>query len=144
MEMSEEKPFRVEVKNLKEFVYEAHFDLEGVKPIIIDEPPPLGRSLGPNAHRLVAAAVGNCLSASLLFCLRKMRVDVEGVDAVVEGKLARNERGRWRIREMRVRVKPRLREADRDISRCLDIFEDFCIVTQSIRRGIPIEVEVEL
>ena len=141
--MSEERPFRVEVKNLQEFVYEAHFDLEGVEPITIDEPPPLGKSLGPNAHRLVAAAVGNCLSASLLFCLRKMRVDVEGVDAVVEGELARNERGRWRIKGMRVRVRPRLRERGRDITRCLEIFEDFCIVTQSMRRGIPVEVEVE-
>jgi uncharacterized OsmC-like protein len=42
-------------------------DLPGVAAITVDEAPPLGRAAGPNPAALLAAAVGNCLAASLLF-----------------------------------------------------------------------------
>ena len=36
-------------------------------------PPPLGQGSGPSPMQLLAASVGNCLSASLLFALRKFK-----------------------------------------------------------------------
>jgi hypothetical protein len=29
-------------------------------------------------------------------------------------------------------------------SRCLEIFEDFCLVTQSVRAGVDVSVDVEI
>ena len=136
--MAEEKTFRVELEWEGDFVFKVDFGLEGVDVLVMDEPEPVGGGTGPNAVRLVAAAVGNCLSASLLFCLNKSRVEVSGLKSNVRGVVARNEEGRWRLRELNVEI-----EIDGDgkgLERCIDIFENFCIVTQSIRRGIPINV----
>ena len=141
--MSEEKTFRVEVNREKDFVFVADFGLDGVAPLVMDEPEPLGAESGPNASKIIAAAMGNCLSASLLFCLQKSRVDVSGMRARVEGVTARNEGGRWRIREMNVEISPDVSEGDRGkLERCVELFEEFCVVSQSVREGIPINVVV--
>ena len=141
--MSEEKTFRVEVNREKDFVFVADFGLDGVAPLVMDEPEPLGAESGPNASKIIAAAMGNCLSASLLFCLQKSRVDVSGMRATVDGVMARNEVGRWRIREINVLISPDVSEDDwGKLERCVELFEDFCIVSQSVRQGIPINVEV--
>ena len=123
------------------------FDVEFAKgegpPLVIDELPPLGEANGPNPARLLAAAVGSCLSASLLFCLRKSRIELAELRTTVEGTIVRNERGRLRIGGLRVRLAPELSAEQRDrIGRCLDLFQDFCIVTESVRDGIAVDVEV--
>lgn len=142
--MSEEKTFQVEVEQERDFVFKVDFGLEGVDDLIMDEPEPVGGGVGPNASRLLAAAVGNCLSASLLFCLRKSRVEVSGMKAVVEGVVARNEEGRWRIRELNVELTPEVDgDLGKQLERCIGIFEQFCIASQSIRQGIPINVIVK-
>jgi uncharacterized OsmC-like protein len=126
------------------YAFTVDFGLDGVPDLTLDEPAPLGEGCGPNAARLIAAAVGNCLAASLAFCLRRSRIQVKQLRATVEGTFARNERGRLRIGEIRVKLAPDVAPEDRDrMSRCLDLYEDFCIVTESVRNGFPVTVEVE-
>lgn len=125
------------------YAFEADFRLPGVPPLLLDEPPPLGEGSGPSAARLLAAAVGNCMSASLLFCLRKARVEVTGLETRAEASLVRNERGRMRVGSIRVRLEPAVSAEDAGrIDRCLALFEEFCTVGQSVRQGIGVEVEV--
>jgi uncharacterized OsmC-like protein len=62
-----------------------------------DEPPPLGRGRGPTPVQLLAAAVGNCLSDSLLFALRKFRQAPEPIRAEVRAEVGRNAEGRLRV-----------------------------------------------
>jgi len=108
-----------------------------------DEPEPLGDGAGPNAARVLAAAIGNCLSASLLFCLEKARVEVSGLHTRVTGSIDRNEKGRLRLGRLMVRIEPELGDAPpARFERCLEIFEDFCTVTGSVRAGLDVEVEV--
>ena len=142
--MSDERAFRVDLSREEGFEFKVGFDLEGVEPMVMDEPAPVGGGAGPNASRVLAAAVGNCLAASLLFCLQKSRVDVAALDASVSGVIARNPEGRWRVNEMSVELSPEVSEEDRKkLERCSEIFEDFCIVSQSVRQGIPIRVQVK-
>jgi organic hydroperoxide reductase OsmC/OhrA len=120
---------------------------EGVAGLLLDEPEPLGGGRGPNAARVLAAAVGNCLSASALFCLRKARVDVRGMRTTVDASLVRTGRGRLRVGAIGVRIRPTVAAADLGrIGRCLALFEDYedyCVVTQSVRDGLDVAVRVE-
>ena len=78
--MAEEMVNVVSLKLQHGYEFLAAFEkFPDVAPVLLDEPPPLGASHGPNASALLGAAVGNCLAASLLFCLRRSRVDVSDV-----------------------------------------------------------------
>ena len=137
-----EKTFSVKMKRSKGFVFQVDFGQKGFGNLIMDEPEPVGGNEGPNASRVLAAAIGNCLSASLLFCLQKSRVDVDGLETKVKGYTRRNDEGRWRISDVDVEICLDIDRDDDKIQRCLDIFENFCVVSQSIKEGIPISVEV--
>ncbi len=144
MNAIEEKPFTVGLTLRDDYAFSVDFEQEGVPPLLLDEPPPLGEGRGPNAARLLAAAIGNCLGASLLYCLRKSRVEVRRIQTTVEGTLVRNERGRVRVGAIRVKLAPDVAPGHRErMSRCLGLFEDFCTVTESVRQGIRVDVEVE-
>ncbi len=113
--------------------------------LVVDEPPPLGEGAGPNPARLLATAVGHCLASSLRYCLERARTQAE-VFASVEVEIRRNPRGRWRV----ARVEAQLDVAGvaagqrAAVDRCLGLFEDFCIVTASVRQGIPVDVQVRV
>lgn len=108
-----------------------------------DEPPPLGQGTGPTPAQLLAAAVGNCLSDSLLFALRKFKQSPDPIRTSVTAAIDRNSENRLRI--MNINVKLTLGvpgESLLHLDRVLEQFEGFCTVTQSVRQGIPISVEV--
>lgn len=136
--------FSVDLTLRDGYTFAVDFNDANVPPILVDELPPLGEANGPNPARLLAAAVGSCLGSSLLFCLRKSRIEAANLRTTVEGTIVRNERGRMRIGSMRVRLAPELTDEQRGrMGRCLDLFQDFCLVTESVRDGITVDVEVE-
>jgi uncharacterized OsmC-like protein len=140
----ETRGFELQLRLEEGYRFEVDFGLEGVPPLRMDEPPPLGGGEGPSASRVLGAAIGNCLGSSLLFCLRRARVDVHDLAVQVAGTVERNEHGRLRITSVRVRLLPDVAPADRErMERCLGVFEDYCIVTQSVRQGLDVQVEVE-
>jgi organic hydroperoxide reductase OsmC/OhrA len=123
--------------------FELDFGLAGVAPLLTDEPPPLGEGSGPNPARLLTAAIANCLAASLSFALRKFHNAHAPLQADARCSFIRNTQGRLRIG----RVSVQLRLGDRtsalqQLPRVLAQFEDFCVVTQSVRAGFPVDVQV--
>lgn len=142
--MPDPTSFTIHLEQEQGFDFRVKFDWLDNADLLLDEPEPLGKRHGPNAARLVAAAVGNCLSASLVFCLRsKFKQDPGPLRASVTGQLDRNEHGRLRIGGLSVSIE--LAEAAgalQHLDRCMQQFEDFCVVTESIRHGIPVRVKV--
>lgn len=115
----------------------------GLAPLLSDEPPPLGKGAGPNPERLLLAGIANCLSASLLFALRKFKNQPGRIVTTVSARNERNAAGRLRVGGVSVAIRidsPASELAHLD--RALAQFEDFCVVTQSVRDGIPVEVTV--
>lgn len=141
--MPEHPTFSLRLERVQNYEFKAHFDWDHLPPILLDESEPLGQRKGPNPARLLAAAVGDCLSASLLFCLQKAKMEVKNIKTLVTGSLVRNEKGRLRIGKIDVSIAVDLQDGQYDrINRCLDLFEDYCIVTASVRKGIPVNVVV--
>lgn len=135
--------FALSLERLDGYRFRTTFEGTEVPDLVLDEPAPLGSGTGPNPARLLAAAVGDCLSASLLFCLQKSRVEVRGLRTRAEGTYVRNERNRLRIGELRVTIALDAPDADAErLRRCLEGFEDFCVVTASVRQGIDVHVAV--
>ena len=138
--MADMEPFSVSLTLLEGYRYEVDFGDMGK--IITDEPEPLGGSGGPDPARLLATAAANCLAASLSFALRKFKDNPGQIKAVVDGHMARVE-GRWRIHHLDVSLHLGTAKADLPhLERALAQFEDFCIVTQSVREGFPVNVSV--
>lgn len=135
--------FSVRVEQIDGFEFRVKFDKEQFAPLLMDEPAPLGHDTAPNAERLLAAAIGNCLSASLVFCLKKAKVAARGVTADVAVEIVRNEARRLRVGKVDVTLHTDLPVSDPSLASCLSTFEDFCIVTQSVRQGIEVAVRVE-
>jgi len=136
-----EKEFSVSMELVDKYKFLIDFGEFGE--VTSDEPEPLGDGDGPNPSRLLAASVANCLSASLMFALRKFKDDPGKVSATVKGQLDRVD-GRWRIVGMDVSITlGNMAEKLEHLDRALEQFEDFCVVTQSVRNGIDVNVTVE-
>ena len=135
-------PASVELRQQHDFQFEIRFG-DGIAPLLADEPAPLGGGLGPSPEQLLAAAVGNCLSASLLFALRKFKQQPEPISTEVRFETGRNADNRVRMQAVRVVLKlGQPAAALEHLERVLATFEDFCVVTQSVRGSITVDVQV--
>ena len=139
--MSEEGRFKIHLEQQEGFQINVAFDWKRAADLLMDEPPPLGEQTGPNASRLLAAAAANCLSASLLYCVFKEEPPDQCLRAEAVCIMVRNEKKRLRVGRLEITLiladvvtqSPRF-------ARCKDLFEDFCVVSASIRQGIPMRV----
>jgi len=134
--------FKVQMEQIDSYEFKVTFDKEHYEDLYIDEPAPLGNDEAPNAARVLAAAICNCLSASLLFCLQKKKQPLRNLTSTVEMEIVRNAERRLRVGRVDVVLSPELDASDEALQGCMEVFEDFCVVTQSVREGIDVNVEV--
>lgn len=142
--MSEaEQSFEVTLEQVSDYEFRVRFDDTAIPDLITDETSPLGRDAGPSPSRLMATAVANCLAASLLFALRKFKNTPGKIGAKSRLTMGRNEHGRLRITHIGVELQLADKaEVLEHLDRVLAHFEDFCIVTQSVRQGIAVDVSL--
>jgi uncharacterized OsmC-like protein len=125
-----------------DYRFEIHFG-DHIPGLIADEPAPLGKGEGPSPSQLLCASVGNCLSDSLLFALRKFKQAPEPLRCEVQGEVGSNAENRLRILGIHATITLGVAATSLDhLDRALAQFEEFCTVTQSVRQAIPVRVTV--
>ena len=123
--------------------FQVDFGLGEGPGVTTDAAPPLGSGHGPDSERLLMAAVANCLSASLVFALRKFRNADTPISTRAQGWLERNDQGRLRMHSIAVDIHLGVPASSlRLVERAIDQFEDFCVVTQSVRAAFPVVARV--
>lgn len=141
--MSEDEGIRVLLEQEGLYAFKVSFEGTALEPLHTDEAPPLGGGAGPGPSDLLLAGVANCLTASLLFALRKFKNTPGPIRAEISARKERNAEGRWRIPRAEVKIKLSDKAADfPQFERVMAQFEEFCIVTQSVRQGIAVDVRV--
>jgi uncharacterized OsmC-like protein len=137
-----ETTIHVQLKQKQDYQFDIHFG--GAVPVIMgDEPAPLGAGQGPSPVQFLAAAVGNCLSDSLLFALRKFQQAPEPITCDVTAEVGRNAEGRVRVLGIQAVLTLGVPGATlAHLDRVLSQFESYCTVTQSVGQGIPVSIEV--
>jgi uncharacterized OsmC-like protein len=137
-----EKTITVYLQQQSDYRFEIHFE-DNIPVLTSDEPVPLGTGTGPSPVQLLCAAVGNCLSDSLLFAFRKFKQTPEPIQCEVQAQVGRNEQGRIRVLKIAAKLKLGVAGAQLEhAERVLSQFEEFCTVTQSVGQGIPIHTRV--
>lgn len=141
--MSEDDGIRLLLEQDGPYAFRISFEGTDLDALHTDEGAPLGAGAGPNPTHLLLAGVANCLSASLLFALRKFKNAPGPIRTEIVARKARNEGGRWRIprAEVAIHLSDTAAGLER-FDRVLAQFEDFCIVTQSVREGMQVEVRI--
>ena len=100
--MSETQQFTLTLTQESDYVFRIAFDDTAMPDLIADESAPLGTERGPNPSRMLVAAVANCLSASLLFALRKFKNAPGTLVTRAQATLGRNAAGRLRVQHIAV------------------------------------------
>ncbi len=135
--------FTIELNLQADYRFEIDFRHPGAPLLVSDATPPLGAGAGPDSEQLLISAVANCLSTSLLFALRKFKNEVGTMRTVADATLVRNEQNRLRVGSIAVEIRLGVAAATlKQLDRALAQFEDFCVVTQSVRAAIPVQVRV--
>lgn len=142
--MSEDSDIRITLQLEEGYAFRVQFEGTELDELHTDEPAPLGADSGPNPSRLLLTAIANCLSASLLFAMRKFRNSPGGLRTEIRARAERNAEGRWRIPKAWVEIQLAEGAGSHErLERILETFEDYCVVTQSVRDGIEVEVTVK-
>ncbi|ODU44788.1 OsmC family protein [uncultured Aquimonas sp.] len=141
--MSETQSFSITIEQEQDYVFRVRFEGTGIPDLMTDEPEPLGGGSGPNPSRMLVAAVANCMGASLLFALRKYKNDPGPLKVKAIATMGRNEAGRMRVAKVDAQIElPEMAGSYQQLERILQQFEQFCVVTESVRSGVEVDVSV--
>jgi hypothetical protein len=126
------------LEQVQEGEFRVKFDWPDVPEPPLDEHAPLGSSAEPKAMRPVGAAVANDPTSSRQSWLRKVKQSPGALRPEVRGAPVRDDRGCMRIGSVDLTIDLGAAPGTlQHFDRCQTQFEDSCVVTKTVRHGIP-------
>ncbi|MBD3253881.1 MAG: hypothetical protein GF383_02255 [Candidatus Lokiarchaeota archaeon] len=144
--MSEEMTTKVGIKLKEEMIFKCELGEMKVEDCYIDEEHKKEAEMwGPNPSRMLGMAVLGCLSASFIFCLKKRDLSLDDLKADAVVHIGRNKKGFWRVQKIDVDIKCKIDdpEARKRADQCRKMFQNYCLVTEAVREGIDVEVNLD-
>ena len=144
--LSDEKKIKVGLSLEEEMIFKCDLGQIKMQDLYIDEKNKReAEKIGPNPSRLLALAVLGCLAASFTFCMSKKDLKVGDLDGKAEVILKRSNKGFWRVKRINVTINPKIDDPimRKRADQCRKMFEQYCIVTQSVRNGIEVNVDLD-
>jgi len=114
--------------------------------IHIDEPESFhGTDEGPSPVEFYLIGIGGCMGSTFTYCLQKRNVEIDALEVVVDGQL-KHIGPKMSLQlvniEVELLITPSNNESSEKIEQCINSFQEYCIVRNSITQGIPFEVKV--
>ena len=144
--MSNEKKINVGLALQEEMIFKCDLGSTKMNDLYIDERHVKGvDKIGPDPARLLGLAVLGCLEASFEFCMQKKNFKLNELRGKAEVLMKKNEKGFWRVKKINIEINPTIEnpEMRKRADQCKKMFEQYCIVTQSVREGIEINVNLD-
>lgn len=144
--MSNEFKSEVGIKLEEEMIFKCDLGHIKMNDLFIDEQHKKSiDKIGPNPSKLLASSVLGCLAASFAFCMQKKGFSLSDLDGKAVITSIRNEKGFWRIKKIDIKLNPNIdnTEMRKRADQCIKFFEQYCIISESLRYGIEIDVNLE-
>ncbi|MHA1194521.1 MAG: OsmC family protein [Promethearchaeota archaeon] len=145
--MSEEFSSKVNISLEKEMIFKCDLGDIKVADCYIDESNVKEIDmLGPNPTKLLGMAILGCLSASFIFCIKKRNLTLNNLKAEGTVIISRNNKGFLRVKKIDVKINTKINypETLKRAKLCKKMFENYCTITQSVRNGINVNVDIFL
>ena len=145
--MSEEFSSKVNISLEKEMIFKCDLGDIKVADCYIDESNVKEIDmLGPNPTKLLGMAILGCLSASFIFCIKKRNLTLNNLKAEGTVIISRNNKGFLRVKKIDVKINSKINNPKtlKRAKLCKKMFENYCTITQSVRNGINVNVDIFL
>ena len=114
--------------------------------IQVDEPEAFhGTDKGPSPVEFFLIGIGGCLGSTFAYCLQKQNVEIDTLEVVVDGQL-KHVGPKLSLKLVNIEAELLITARDTDssekIEKCIKSFREYCIVTNSITQGVPLDVKV--
>ena len=144
--MPNESKSEVGIKLEEEMIFKCDLGQIQMNDLFIDEQHKKSiDKIGPNPSKLLGLSVLGCLAASFAFCLQKKNYTLSDLDGKAEIISKRNEKGFWRLKKINIKLNPKIDnpEMRKRADQCMKFFEQYCIISESVRNGIDLDVKID-